>query len=313
MTGAGLTSGGKAASPGHIAVMCEAATDAVVGGGREGVFVDATFGGGGHSRMLLQKISADARLIALDCDEDAAKRAGEVADARFCFYRRNFADLTQVLAEAGAVSVQGVLFDLGLSSYQLADAERGFSFSRAGGLDMRMDRREEMTAQKLLRDSGVESLAKTLRDYGEEPEARRIAKALASMKTPPADTLLLAKFIATVKHKPFGGGKLNPATRVFQALRIAVNRELESLADGLEAARRALAVGGRLAVLAFHSLEDRMVKRFAAGVAFPGMGKVAAGELAAVGGMQKPDAMEVAANPRSRSAKLRVFERGGGR
>lgn len=307
--GGAASGGGGGASSGHIAVMCEAATDAVVGGGRGGVFVDATFGGGGHSRMLLQKISADAKLIALDCDEDAEKRAQMVDDKRFCFYRRNFAELAQVLDEAGAVSVQGVLFDLGLSSYQLADGARGFSFNLSGELDMRMDNRTEMTAQLYLRDIGAESLARTLREYGEEPEARRIAKALASMKSPPADTLTLAKLIASVKRKP--GGRLNPATRVFQALRIVVNRELESLAEGLAAARRALAQGGRLAVLAFHSLEDRMVKRFAAGVAFPGMGVVSSGGLVALGGVQKPDAAEVAKNPRSRSAKLRVFERGG--
>lgn len=308
ITGAGLSGGGHQ-SPGHIAVMCEAATDAVVGGGRDGVFVDATFGGGGHSRMLLQKISADAKLIALDCDEDADKRARMIEDKRFCFYRRNFAELTQVLAEAGADSVQGVLFDLGLSSYQLADAGRGFSFNLAGDLDMRMDRREEMTARLYLRDIGAESLARTLRQYGEEPEARRIAKALASMKSPPADTLTLAKLVAGVKRIP--AGRLNPATRVFQALRIVVNRELESLAAGLTAARRALTKGGRLAVLAFHSLEDRMVKRFAAGVAFPAMGRVSSGGLLALGGVQKPDAAEVTKNPRSRSAKLRVYERGG--
>lgn len=310
MTGAGLAGGGGGAAAGHLAVMCEAATDALVGGGRGGVFVDATFGGGGHSRMLLGKIAADAKLIALDCDEDAERRARQVADSRFCFYRRNFAELAQVLAEAGAVSVQGVLFDLGLSSYQLADAARGFSFSRAGALDMRMDRRREITAQRFLRDTGAQALARVLRDYGEEPEARRIAKALAALKTPPADTLALAKFVADIKQQP--GGRINPATRVFQALRIVVNRELESLAEGLAAARRALAKGGRLAVLAFHSLEDRMVKRFAAGAAFPGMGKVAPGELIAVGGMQKPDAAEVQNNPRSRSAKLRVYRRGGG-
>ena len=298
---------------GHLAVMCEQATDAVVGGGRSGVFVDATFGGGGHSRMLLAKIADDAKLIALDCDEDAARRAAEVGDKRFCFYRRNFAELSDVLAEAGAEDVQGILFDLGLSSYQLADAERGFSFGRAGALDMRMDRRREMTAERFLRDNKMESLARVLRDYGEEPESRRIARAIASLPHPPGDTLTLAKLVASVKRQPFGGGHKNPATQVFQALRIAVNRELESLAVGLESARRALAQGGRLAVLAFHSLEDRMVKRFAAGVAFPGLGRVASGELFALGAVQKPGPREVENNPRSRSARLRVFERGVGK
>lgn len=296
----------SASASGHTAVLCEAATDAVVGGGRSGVFVDATFGGGGHSGMLLAKLARDATLIALDCDEDAAKRAEQVRDKRFRFYRRNFAQLSEVLAEAGAEKVQGVLFDLGLSSYQLADAARGFSFARAGGLDMRMDRRQEMTAAQFLRDNGAEAVAQTLREYGEEPEARRIAKALAALPEPPSDTVTLAKLIADNKRKHSAANK-NPATKVFQALRIAVNRELESLADGLQAARRALVVGGRLAVVAFHSLEDRMVKRFAAGAAFPGLGRVSKGGLVALGPMRRPCAQEVSANPRSRSARLRVF------
>ncbi len=290
----------------HAPVLCEQATDALLGGGGGGVFVDATFGGGGHSARLLAKMAADARLIALDCDEDAQRRAEERfgGDARFSFFRRNFAQLAEVLGEAGTPTVQGVLFDLGLSGFQLAEATRGFSFRLAGALDMRMDRRQEMTAARFLRDNGEAAVAKALREYGEEPEAKRIARAIAGA-APMGDTVALAELVARAKRHKTPGGR-NPATRVFQALRIAVNRELESLAAGLEAARRALAEGGRLAVVAFHSLEDRMVKRLGAGASFPGLGRVGGG-LIALGPVLRPGADEIQNNPRSRSAKLRVF------
>ena len=290
----------------HLPVMCEAATDALlVGGG--GVFVDATFGGGGHSKAILRKIPADSSLIALDCDEFAEEHAAGVGDKRFQFFRRNFSQLSEVLAEAGVQAVRGVLFDLGFSSLQLACAERGFSFQRTGDLDMRLDRRQGLTVCQWLRQADEKDIARVLKEYGEEPEARRLARALAARCGDIHNTADLSRLVAQTKLRPTPG--CNPATRVFQALRIAVNQELDNLLTGLTAARKHLCVGGRLAVIAFHSLEDRIVKRFSAGIALPRLGRVDEGDMRSVGGMRRPDKAEIMANPRSRSACLRVFEK----
>lgn len=297
---------GFASVSGHITVLAAPAADALLSPGG-GCYIDATFGGGGHSRMLLQKMPAAARLLALDCDEYAEARAAEVDDSRFCFMRRNFADLAAAAEESGIVpgEVQGVLFDLGLSSMQLDNAGRGMSFSRRGPLDMRMDRRAPTTLKSLLEFCDERELARILKNYGEEPEARRVARAIYARRRDISDTATLAQIVAEGKRgRPPGR---HPATLVFQALRIAVNRELEVLRRGLEAACALLARGGRLAVIAFHSLEDRMVKRTLSAPAFPGVGRVGGLGMRPLGKMTTPSAEETKNNPRARSARMRVF------
>ena len=291
----------------HVAVLAIPAAEALLSPDG-GCYIDATFGGGGHSRLLLQKMPASARLLALDCDEYAAARAAEVRDSRFCFFlRRNFAELKDAAAEAGIGNgeARGVLFDLGVSSLQLECAGRGMSFSRRGPLDMRMDRRAATTAKTLLESCDERELVRILRDYGEEPEARRVGRALFARRGDIADTAELAQIVYDSKrHRPPGR---HPATLAFQALRIAVNRELDALRRGLEAACALLAHGGRLAIIAFHSLEDRIVKRTLAAPSFPGFGRVGGLGMRPLGKATTPSAEETARNPRARSARMRVF------
>ncbi|MGI9298678.1 MAG: 16S rRNA (cytosine(1402)-N(4))-methyltransferase RsmH [Gammaproteobacteria bacterium] len=297
---------GSASLSGHTAVLAAPAAEALLSPGG-GCYIDATFGGGGHSRMLLQKMPAAARLLALDCDEYAAARAADVADSRFCFLRRNFAELAAAAAEAGiaAGEVRGVLFDLGVSSMQLESAGRGMSFSRRGPLDMRLDRRAPTTLKSLLESCDERELVRILRNYGEEPEARRVGRAIYARRRDIADTAELAQIIADGKRaRPPGR---HPATLVFQALRIAVNRELDALRRGLEAACALLSRGGRLAVIAFHSLEDRVVKRTLSAPAFPGVGRVGGLGMRPLGKATTPSAAETKNNPRARSARMRVF------
>lgn len=312
----------------HEAVMAQPAVAALLGGAAaaaeggegRGVFVDATFGGGGHSRLVLREMPAAARLLALDCDEEAAVRAealrreGGVGEGRFWFVRCNYSRLGEVVRECGPRRVCGVLFDLGVSSLQLDEAGRGFSFMADAPLDMRMDRRGGVSAAEWLAQAREEDVCAVLRRFGEEPEARRVARALAARRGEIVRTGDLARVVCEAKKRRAPAGR-HPATRVFMALRMAVNEELRHLQEGLAAARRVLVVGGRLVVIAFHSLEDRMVKRLAVAPALPRLGRVAGGDLAPVGRMRRACAAEVAANPRARSACLRVFEkvaRGGG-
>ena len=280
--------------------MAEPAANALLAGGG-GRYIDATFGGGGHSRMLLAKMPADGKLLALDCDEYAAERAAEITDTRFSFMRRNFAELEDA-ARPG--EIDGVLFDLGVSSMQLESAGRGFSFMRPGPLDMRLDRRGAATAESLLRSCGERRLAGILKEYGEEPEARRVGRAIYARRRQIKDTATLAKIVSDSKRvRPPGR---HPATLVFQALRIAVNGEIKMLRRGLEAARRILVLGGRLVVIAFHSVEDRAVKRALSAPGLPGIGG-ADGGMRALGKSAAPSAEEIASNPRARSARMRVF------
>lgn len=267
--------------------------------------VDATFGGGGHSRALLEKLPADCRLLALDCDEFAAARAAAIKKPNFTFVRRNFAALSEVLAALDIGGVRAVLFDLGVSSLQLDAPTRGFSFRYDSALDMRLDRRDGETAMQWLQNNDEAAICAALKNYGEEPEARRVARVLFARRADLMTTAALVDAVTAAKKRPTPGK--HPATRVFQALRIAVNQELENLQKGLDAAVRALLVGGRLVVIAFHSLEDRIVKRLTAGATFPGWGRMAGYPLRPVGRMQRPSVAEVAANPRARSARLRVF------
>lgn len=296
----------RSATVNHTTVLAAPAAAAVLSPGG-GCYIDATFGGGGHSRMLLQQMPADSRLLALDCDEYAEARAAEVQDSRFSFLRRNFADLADAAADAeiGAGEVHGILFDLGLSSLQLDSAERGMAFSRLGPLDMRLDRRTATTVRSLLDSSDERELARIFRDYGEEPEARYIARAICTRRHEITDTAMLAKVVADSKRRRPPGR--HPATLVFQALRIAVNRELETLRQGLESACALLAEGGRLVVIAFHSLEERVVKRTLAAPSFPGIGRVGGAGMRPLGKAITPSIEETNMNPRARSARMRVF------
>ncbi len=287
-----------------------------------GWYVDGTAGAGGHAAAILAAAGLDARLLALDRDADAlelARAALAPFGDRVVLERADFAGLAAVAARHGVREVRGVLLDLGVSSMQLDRPERGFSFLRDGPLDMRMDARQELTAAGLLRQLAPAALAEVLWRYGEEPMARRIAKAVAAAlaRGEPLDTTAqLAALVAQAK----GGrrGRVHPATQTFQALRIAVNGELAALEQALPAALELLAPGGRLAVISFHSLEDRLVKQFMA--AHEGrMESLAKGGTRWSGRLPRarrvtrkavgPADEEIARNPRARSAKLRVLER----
>jgi 16S rRNA (cytosine1402-N4)-methyltransferase len=287
---------------------------------RDGWYVDATYGRGGHSTEILARLGDQGRVLALDKDPEAVadgrRRLG--ADARFQIAHAGFEDLGAVAgAWLGGRHAQGVLLDLGVSSPQLDTPARGFSFMRQGPLDMRMDPTKGVTAAQWLARVNETELVRVLRDYGEEPRARKIAAALvAARKERPIETTAdLARIVEQVA--PRGRARIHPATRVFQALRIAVNRELDALEQALGASLGILASGGRLAVISFHSLEDRIVKRFMAREArgderFAGLPDVpahAAPRLTPVGRLVRPSANEIERNARARSARLRVAER----
>jgi 16S rRNA (cytosine1402-N4)-methyltransferase len=277
------------------------------------ILVDGTFGAGGYSRALL---NGGVSIIAFDRDPSAAKYADGLPADRFRLVERRFSELDE---ETGEAAVDGVVLDIGVSSMQLDEAERGFSFMRDGPLDMRMAA-DGPTAADLVNEAEPAEIARILYVYGEERESRRIARAIARRREeqPFTRTLELAEFI----EKTLGGrrgAKVHPATRSFQAIRIAVNEELSELEAGLAAAERALKTGGRLCVVTFHSLEDRIVKTFfavRAGKAPGGSRHAPPVETAAApsfhllfNGAQGPSAAELAANPRARSAKLRAAVR----
>jgi 16S rRNA (cytosine1402-N4)-methyltransferase len=296
----------------HLPVLLDEVVDAMQP--RAGkILVDATFGAGGYSRALL---NGGARVIAFDRDPSAAKFAQGLPAERFRLVERRFSELDE---ETGEAAVDGVVLDIGVSSMQLDEAERGFSFMRDGPLDMRMAA-DGPTAADLVNEAEPAEIARILYVYGEERESRRIARAIARRRDeqPFTRTLELAEFI----EKTLGGrrgAKVHPATRSFQAIRIAVNEELTELEAGLAAAERALKTGGRLCVVTFHSLEDRIVKTFfavRAGKAPGGSRHAPPVETAAApsfqllfNGAQGPSAAELAANPRARSAKLRAAVR----
>jgi len=286
--------------------------------------IDATVGGGGHSLRILGAASPGGRLLGLDADAAAIERSR----ARLASFgdqvvlrRSNFEAIGSVAREAGFGQVDGILMDLGLSSHQLADEARGFSFRTQGILDMRFDPSTGVPASELIATLDAEALADLFRRHGEEPHAWKIAKAVVTGRSrDPIDT---ADGLATVVERavppqPAARRRIHPATRVFQALRIAVNRELEVLPTALEDALELLRPDGRLVVIAYHSLEDRIVKRFVAaerrGCICPSAVPVCvcgrSPRLAPVGAQpQVPTEAEVAANPRSRSAKLRAARR----
>ena len=301
----------------HLTVLLEEAV-AALGIRPDGTYVDATFGRGGHSRRVLELLGPAGRLVALDRDPAAQAAAREIADARFRFVRARFGELQQALAEAGVNEVDGVLFDLGVSSPQIEDATRGMSFRLDGPLDMRMDPERGESASDWLARAAEEEIREVIASYGEERFARQIARAIAARRGlgPIASTRELAQLVAGAVRTREPGQ--DPATRTFQAVRIFINRELEELSLALPQAVKALIAGGRLAVISFHSLEDRMVKRFLAeqarGPEVPRGLPLRAAELPApvlrlVGRAMRPKASEVAANPRARSAILRVAEK----
>jgi len=286
--------------------------------------IDATLGGGGHARRILEATSPDGRLLGLDADRAAIARTAvrlEPFGNRATLRRANFEELAGVAEASGFVPADGVLFDLGLSSYQLADAKRGFSFRAEGALDMRFDAETGVAARDVIAEGSEKELRDLFRRFGEEAQAGRISRAIVERRRrAPIETAsdLAAVVAQAAPAGPRGRRRIHPATRVFQALRIHVNRELETLPRALVAAVSVLRPGGRLAVISYHSLEDRIVKRFFAaerrGCTCPPEFPVCVcgrePRLAFVGPQpQRPSAVEVLRNPRSRSALLRTARR----
>lgn len=310
----------------HFPVLCEETINLVTSGTGQNdagkpVYVDATFGRGGHCRALLGRLGADVMVIAIDRDPAAIAAARQLAgeDQRLRVHQARFSDLTRVLEEAGVNRVRGVIMDLGVSSPQLDDPERGFSFRASGPIDMRMDPERGESAGDWLNRAPQQEIARVIRTYGEERHANRIAAAIFAAR-PLEDTRALAEVIraAVPGRRPARGEKrTDDATRSFQAIRMHVNEELDEIEAGIAAAFRALDKGGRLAVISFHSLEDRLVKRafraLASGPKLPRSLPVRAAQAAPVaklvGGPIKAGAAETGRNPRSRSATLRVLER----
>jgi 16S rRNA (cytosine1402-N4)-methyltransferase len=288
-----------------------------------GCYVDGTFGRGGHARLILERLAPSGRLIALDRDPEAAAAAAQFADPRFLFVHTSFSRLAVTLAVMNVGPLQGILLDLGVSSPQIDTAARGFSLRADGPLDMRMDPATGDSAAEWLARAPAADIARVLHNYGEERFAARIAAALVARREagrPVATTGEFAALVAAAVPRATRArdAAQHPATRSFQAVRIHVNQELEELALVLDQALSLLAPGGRLAVIAFHSLEDRIVKRFMAAHAHPERAQDARLPLRAdalpaprltLRARLLPDVAEVAANPRARSAVLRVAER----
>ena len=302
----------------HVAVLLTEAIDALVTT-PDGIYVDATFGRGGHSRAVLARLSPRGRLLAIDRDPDAISAATlgatRVSDPRFSIRHARFSTLAQTLIDAGVGQIDGLLLDLGISSPQIDEPARGFSFRFDGPLDMRMDPSRGESAAQFLARADEREIAGVIRDFGEERFAVQIARALVARRAtqpPLATTAELAALVArAVKTREAGQ---DPATRTFQALRIFVNAELDELRAGLDAALECLAPGGRLVVISFHSLEDRIVKTFIARESRSEVDRRAPfapakpHRLAAIARI-KPGETEVRANPRARSAVLRVAQR----
>ena len=305
-------------SSGHQTVLLQEAVEALVTT-EDGYYVDGTFGRGGHSRSILERLGPEGRLLGVDKDPAAVEVAQAFAQSepRFEFFHGSFALLPHQLRRMGIGAVDGILLDLGVSSPQLDEGERGFSFVNDGPLDMRMDTSRGETAAQWLASAEQAEIAAVLKDYGEERFAKRIAGAIvvARQDQPIETTAELSRIVS--EANPRWEKNKHPATRAFQAIRIHINRELDDLRDLLDAALDLLSVGGRLVVISFHSLEDRMVKRF--------MRDMARGEQLPAG-LPVPDsalnrrmrllskavragADEVAGNPRARSAVMRVAEK----
>ncbi|MCJ0830017.1 16S rRNA (cytosine(1402)-N(4))-methyltransferase RsmH [Acinetobacter sp. NIPH1876] len=299
----------------HISVLLHETVDGVLAGRDTGIFVDATFGRGGHTKLLLSKLDQNARVYAFDKDPQALEVAAQLEqeDPRFKIIHASFADIQSELAQIGLTEVDGIMADLGVSSPQLDQAERGFSFMQNGPLDMRMDNSQGLTAAEWLLQIEEEKLANIIYQYGEERYSRRIAKAI-KLAGEMTTTAQLAEVVKTAhpkweKHK-------HPATRTFQAIRIAINKELDDIETFLPQAVTLLKPTAQLAVISFHSLEDRLIKQFIqkesslaedTGWGMPQV-QVDTRRLKKVSRIRASEA-EVKANPRSRSAWLRVAER----
>ena len=283
----------------------------------DGTYLDGTFGRGGHSRAILERLGPQGRLIALDQDPEAERAARAFSDARFAFFRTRFSALSEVLGER---KLQGMLFDFGVSSPQLDDPQRGFSFRADGPLDMRMDPTRGESAAQWLARAEQQQIQEAIRDHGEERFAKQIAAAIvaARRREPLVRTRQLADLVAKAVRTREPGQ--DPATRTFQALRIHVNRELEEVSLMLPQAVAQLAPRGRLALISFHSLEDRIVKRFLQAQARPDVprglplreAEMPQPALRLIGRAVRPGETETRRNPRARSATLRVAERTAG-
>jgi len=311
----------------HRSVLAQPAVDHLLTD-RSGSYIDATFGRGGHSRLILERLAQNGRLIAFDRDPQAVEAGAAIADPRFHIEHTPFSRLRVTLDTLSVTRVHGVLFDLGVSSPQIDDPLRGFSLRADGPLDMRMDPSRGETAADWLARAPFEELAQVIREDGEERFAASIAKAIVARRAdadtrggrPLSTTADLAALVANAVGRSRKDAAQHPATRTFQAIRIHINRELEELASALEQAAALLATGGRLVAISFHSLEDRIVKRFIEAHHHP---ERASGDqrrlplradqlpratLAAIARVY-PDEAEMAANPRARSAVMRVAER----
>ncbi|MDO4592140.1 MAG: 16S rRNA (cytosine(1402)-N(4))-methyltransferase RsmH [Comamonadaceae bacterium] len=300
----------------HITVLLNEAVDALLGdhpSAVDGTYIDGTFGRGGHSRLILSRLSPQGQLIAFDKDPLAIAEAGRIQDARFSIRHEGF----RHMGELPDASADGILMDLGVSSPQIDQADRGFSFRFDGPLDMRMDTTRGQSVAEWLADAEVQQITDVIRDYGEERFAYPIAKAIVAHREahgPLQTTTELADLVARVVKTREAGQ--NPATRTFQALRIFINAELVELEEALQASLRVLKPGGRLAVISFHSLEDRIVKQFIAEHSkevYDRRMPLAAPKPMRLKALEriKPSKAEVEANPRSRSAVMRVAERTG--
>ena len=303
----------------HQTVLLDEAVDALAlsGDRASGMYVDGTFGRGGHSRKILQQLSSSGRLLAFDKDMQAIANAQQIADPRFEIVHDSFAAMTQELSLRGIDQVDGILMDLGISSPQVDDAGRGFSFRSDGPLDMRMDTTRGISAAEWLAVEDEQIIREVIKNYGEERFAFQIAKAIVARRQvePISSTRQLAEIVAhAVKTREKGK---DPATRTFQAIRIFINKELEDLEIGLAAAYASLAPFGRMTVISFHSLEDRIVKQFFASkvnvlqpdrrlpIRTVDLPKAQMKLIAKI----KPSEQEIARNPRARSAIMRVAER----
>ncbi|PCM43848.1 16S rRNA (cytosine(1402)-N(4))-methyltransferase RsmH [Marinobacter sp. ANT_B65] len=302
----------------HRSVLLDSAVDYLVSDS-DGKYVDGTFGRGGHSQLILGRLGPSGQLLGIDKDPEAIRVAEVLADndSRFGYFHGSFAELGRAVSDAGWNEVDGVLMDLGVSSPQLDDASRGFSFMREGPLDMRMNPLQSPSAAQWLAHAEEREIADVIWRYGEERFSRRIARLIVERRkeAPIETTLQLAALVSEAvvkkeKHK-------HPATRTFQAVRIFINRELEDLEAGLQAAVDKLAPGGRLVVISFHSLEDRLVKRFMRDLArgprlpkgIPVTAEQEASDFRLIGKANKAGAGEVSENVRARSAVMRVLER----
>lgn len=308
----------------HIPVLLNEAVDALVIKA-DGVYVDGTFGGGGHSRLILSRLGKNGRLIAFDKDITAVAVATQIEDERFTIVHRSYAKMREALQILKVDRLDGVLLDLGVSSFQLDEGERGFSFRAEGPLDMRMDTSHGETAAEWINSVTESQLEEVIRNYGEERHAKQVARAIvmARARQPISTTIQLAEIVAAVVRTSGHqrGGKQHPATRTFQAIRIYLNKELEELSLTLPQCVDLLNPSGRLVVVSFHSLEDRLVKRFMRAEAnadrlphkLPLRDKevkaLSCQRLRIIGKALRPSTEEVAVNPRARSAVMRVAER----